>query len=264
MMSRLCALFVVILAHVQGHNYVQPQIVYQDGKLGERYEASTNASTEYHFVYRLQLGLLPPRTVSLRTEIDRFSRINPIRITVRQPETTLSWQLPLKRGDLSYTSMERTLCLLEGQPGQAAGQTFAGKYVQVTVVVSTLSSAGMKFELEMNEIDHFAVGTNSKHDVLQVGVTSPAVRFVRLNEATKDSLLQVRVTSKNDVCSMISIQPFQCPILDEEETVRSHGAFQTMLRLSAFNFQRRDYVGPEGVFIVFMVLEDDHLCGSSR
>ena len=105
-----------------------------------------------------------------------------------------------------------------------------------------MDSSGINFELQMDQISEFAVGVNSPNQVYVDNPGSPEVRFVSLDGAPKASLLQVKVTSSSDdVCGLISIQPYTCPVLDMEETVRSRGAYQTISRLAAFNFQRKTY-----------------------
>ena len=114
----------------------------------------------------------------------------------------------------------------------------------ITVVLSTSDPTGITFELQMDEIPEFEVGVNSPSQVYAVNPGSPEVRFVSLDGATDDSLLQVKVTSSSEaVCGLVSIQPYACPVFDMEETVRSQGAYQTISRLAAFNFQRKSFKG---------------------
>ena len=64
---------------------------------------------------------------------------------------------------------------------------------KVVVVLSTSSQNPIHFEIKMTKIKAFSVGMNEKHQVYDVGVGSPEIRFVKANEATKNSLLQVMV-----------------------------------------------------------------------
>ena len=73
-----------------------------------------------------------------------------------------------------------------------------------------------------------------------------------------DTLLNVRVSSEDSVCAIVSVQPFTCPVSDVEETVRNEGSFQTMLQVASFNIKRKKY--DLGAYVVFLVLEVDGLC----
>ncbi len=64
-----------------------------------------------------------------------------------------------------------------------------------------------------------------------------------------------------DVCALTSLQPFDCPVSDLEDTVRQDttGSYQTMLERSAFNVDRRKF--GDGALVVFVVTSTDEPCG---
>ena len=221
----------------------QLQVEETEAVLNHAYTNYSDWRREHHFVYKWSLrNIRPPRSVRIKTLLTTPPHLNllntdQLRVTVRQPlGRTLSWGLPLMTSDgVIYSDTEKTLCL-----NDADHDTVNLEDVQITVVVSTMSHNPLQFELKMTEVQQFSVGVNALNQVYNVKPGSPEVRFVALNGAPKDSLLQVKVTSGNDVCALISIQPFTCPVLDTEETVRSRGSYQTISHLAAFNFKRKD------------------------
>ena len=62
--------------------------------------------------------------------------------------------------------------------------------------------------------------------------------------------------SPEDVCSVVSVQPFDCPIHEDlggmgyQQSVK----YQTMLRSSSFMIRKKDY--PAGFFLVLKIQDD--------
>lgn len=157
---------------------------------------------------------------------------------------------------LRYKYVERTLCL-HGED-QLDLPAFAQ---EVTVIISTSSAREVPFSINLYDVHDFSTGLNKKARVDDVTVSSPVFRYVDLLHAEDNSLLNVRVDSTNeDICAIVSVQPFNCPVSDIEETIRNEGSFQTMLKIASFNIERNEY--GDGVYVVFAVLSDDALCGS--
>ena len=93
-----------------------------------------------------------------------------------------------------------------------------------------------------------------------MSVATPDFRFVNFEGAEiGEDLLQLKVSSEDDVCAVVSVQPFSCPVSDTEATIRDEGSFQTTLSVASF------VVDPEskrrkGVFVVFVVSANDKSC----
>ncbi len=69
--------------------------------------------------------------------------------------------------------------------------------------------------------------------------------------------------STDDVCAFVSVQPVSCPVSDTEAEIRgsSHGgSFQSMLNIASFNINK---FSGEGLYVVFVVLEEDICHGNS-
>ncbi len=166
----------------------------------------------------------------------------------------MNWLVPYVAGDIKYAFVERTLCLFD--------YDFRVRDQEVTVVLSTASGYPIDFAVTLYEIRHFDATLNKYSDVKGVSVSTPVYRYVDLTTSSEDHLLELRVESKTgDVCAITSLQPFQCPVSDLEETVRqdTDGSYQTMLQKSAFNVDRRKF--GDGALVVFIVTSSDEPCG---
>ncbi len=132
---------------------------------------------------------------------------------------------------------------------------------EVSVVISTSSKVPVSFKVYLYETTDFSTGINEYSRVNGVTVSSPEYRYVDFSRAEDNTLLNVKVESGDEsVCAIVSVQPHNCPVSDLEETVRNEGSFQTMLKIASFNIERKLY--GSGVYIVFLVLSDDSLCGN--
>ena len=170
-------------------------------------------------------------------------------ITVRQVDSgdDFTMHAPRLINNVTYTKVERTICITP---------TTTNDYI--TVVVSLLSSYPITFDLTLYEMTHFSTGLNSVEPVAGVGPTTPDYRFVNLLGVDEDSLLQVKVRSEEDVCALVSVQPTNCPVSDTEVNIEREGAFQSMLEIASFVFDRKG--GHDGVFVVFVVTENEAVC----
>lgn len=234
----------------------QRQVTIISAEVGTVYTNQTNHDSEIHYVYRLDLGNFPPRTVRIRAEVrSNISPDHPLRVTIRSDQGTTNWNVPLLANNVKINYIERTLCLLEDVGSSPDRQ-------EITVVLSTSSRNSVSFNLKLFEVEDFTTDLNQVSSLSNVDPATPVYRFVNLQPFEKTTLLRVKVTSENkDVCALISIQPYLCPVLDTERTVRFRGSYQSMLEISSFIIDPDDY--EHGVFIVFIIPESDDLCGIS-
>ncbi|XP_059098452.1 SID1 transmembrane family member 1-like [Tigriopus californicus] len=235
----------------------QRQVTIISAKVGTEYNNQSSHDSEAHFVYRLDLGNFPPRTVRIRAEVrPNISPDHPLRVTIRSNQGTTNWNVPLLVNSVKINYMERTLCLLDDVISSPDRQ-------EITVVVSTSSRNKVDFTLKLFEVEDFTTDMNQVSSLTGVDTATPVYRFVNLQPFEKTALLRVKVTSEDqDVCALISIQPYLCPVLDMERTVRFRGSYQSMLEISSFIIDPDEY--EHGVFIVFIIPETDELCGISQ
>ena len=139
----------------------------------------------------------------------------------------------------------------------------------ITVVVSTSVHSETHFSLQLVLVEEFQINLDDTPSLIQnISFSTPTIRYFGYNEDSHHDgdVLQVRVNSDDNICALISIQEFTCPVFDTINNVRTHGTYQTMLQSAAFNYDWPIYHHPNeneghGAYIIFMVLEDDLLCG---
>ncbi|TRY74666.1 hypothetical protein TCAL_00719 [Tigriopus californicus] len=214
----------------------QRQVTIISAKVGTEYNNQSSHDSEAHFVYRLDLGNFPPRTVRIRAEVrPNISPDHPLRVTIRSNQGTTNWNVPLLVNSVKINYMERTLCLLDDVISSPDRQ-------EITVVVSTSSRNKVDFTLKLFEVEDFTTDMNQVSSLTGVDTATPVYRFVNLQPFEKTALLRVKVTSEDqDVCALISIQPYLCPVLDMERTVRFRGSYQSMLEISSFIIDPDEY-----------------------
>ena len=172
-------------------------------------------------------------------------------VTVRQVDSgdDFTMHAPQIINNVTYSKVERTICI-------TPTTTNSNEYI--TIVVSLLSSYPITFDLTLFEMKDFSTSLNKMESVQDIGPTTPDYRFVNLLNVDEDSLLQIKVQSDEDICALVSVQPMTCPVSDTESNIRQEGAFQSMLGIASFVF---DHKGEEnGVFVVFVVTENDDIC----
>jgi len=138
------------------------------------------------------------------------------RVTVNYNDGSMSWLVPYKSEEgYRYAFVERTLCLFDYE-FEVHSQT-------VEVALSTASGHPIHFGVILYFVPDFAVQLGDTDYVRGVGVSTPQYRFVDLSRSDNDHLIQLKVESNDDdVCAIVSLQPFDCPASDTIETVGYH------------------------------------------
>ena len=121
-----------------------------------------------------------------------------------------------------------------------------------------------------NNVNLFQVAINAPEpvEVNYTTIYSPVFHYVDVNDEEdphKTGILEVKVDSPDeDICAVVSVQPYSCPIVEELGGLsggQQNVTFQTMLKSSAFIIRKSDYRA--GFFLVLKVLEDG-ICKSSN
>lgn len=68
----------------------------------------------------------------------------------------------------------------------------------------------------------------------------------------------VLIESDNDVCAIVSIQNYTCPVFDNEREILYDGYYLTMMRRGGITLNQNMY--PDGFYIVFIVKSSDEDC----
>ena len=70
----------------------------------------------------------------------------------------------------------------------------------------------------------------------------------------------IDVTSKDDLCAVVSVQSFDCPVYDVSEIGIRQGHYQTMSKRASFNVYLKDFSKRKEFLIVFLVQPTDVDC----
>ena len=215
-----------------------------EAEVNINYQNVISKHNEFHYVYNYQVPR--SKTLKLVTEIQPSNATadHPLRISVRFERGSQGWQIPFKEGTnkLDIYKVEKTLCLID-----VKGET------ELKVVISTSSLKDIHFEIKMEEVDDFFIGVNNQitHQVKDLSIGSTT--FKRVDLSSIKGLVQIKVTSEQDSCALVSVQPMQCPVAGTAEDVYGSGSWQSMLKLAAFTVHADDY--PDGFFLSFMTLK---------
>ncbi|XP_016370774.1 SID1 transmembrane family member 2-like [Sinocyclocheilus rhinocerous] len=149
-----------------------------------------------------------------------------------------------------YTQLGRTLCQ---PPTKAVAETQF-----FFVDVSTLSSAGVHYQLRVSRVDSFTLQTDKK---FSFNATPSQPQFFRYVFPEGVDTVIVKVNSqKNFPCSVMSIQDIQCPVYDLDNNVAFIGMYQTMTTTAAITVQRKDFPS-NSFYVVVVVKTEDEACG---
>uniref|UniRef100_A0A672M9N4 SID1 transmembrane family member 2 n=1 Tax=Sinocyclocheilus grahami TaxID=75366 RepID=A0A672M9N4_SINGR len=195
--------------------------------------------------------------VRVSVELLSESAPSPVLFVVRQKQAVLSFQVPLILRGLyqrkyQYTQLGRTLCQ---PPTKAVAETQF-----FFVDVSTLSSAGVQYQLRVSRVDRFTLQTDKK---FSFNATPSQPQFFRYVFPEGVDTVIVKVNSqKNFPCSVMSIQDIQCPVYDLDNNVAFIGMYQTMTTTAAITVQRKDFPS-NSFYVVVVVKTEDEACGGS-
>uniref|UniRef100_A0A673MFD9 SID1 transmembrane family member 2-like n=1 Tax=Sinocyclocheilus rhinocerous TaxID=307959 RepID=A0A673MFD9_9TELE len=197
------------------------------------------------------------QTEGVRVSVELLSESaqSPVLFVVRQKQAVLSFQVPLILRGLyqrkyQYTQLGRTLC----QPPTKAVAETQFFYVDV----STLSSAGIHYQLRVSRVDSFTLQTDKK---FSFNATPSQPQFFKYVFPEGVDTVIVKVNSqKNFPCSVMSIQDIQCPVYDLDNNVAFIGMYQTMTTTAAITVQRKDFPS-NSFYVVVVVKTEDEACG---
>ena len=214
------------------------------GEINTKYQNVISKYNEFHYVYQYPVN--KRKTLKLDTKIlPRYADVDhPLRISVRFERGSQGWQIPFKEGNnkLPIYQVEKTLCLIDVED-----------FTELTVVISTSSLNDIQFEVTMEEVDDFFIRVNNGliHQVKDLSIASTT--FKRVDLTSINGLVQIKVTSEQDSCGLVSVQPMMCPVAGTAADIYGSGSWQSMLKLAAFTVHADDY--PEGFFLSFLTLE---------
>uniref|UniRef100_A0A8C1JR68 SID1 transmembrane family member 2 n=1 Tax=Cyprinus carpio TaxID=7962 RepID=A0A8C1JR68_CYPCA len=222
-MLRFCPVLLVLMLPACGASVV----IQRDAQFDVTYDDTVTSDNQTIYSYNHTVS----RNKGVRVSVELLSESaqSPVLFVVRQKQAVLSFQVPLILRGLyqrkyQYTQVGRTLC----QPPTKAEAETQFFYVDV----STLSSAGVHYQLRVSRVDSFTLR------YLIHTTAAPHWDFFKYMFPDGVDTVIVKVNSqKNFPCSVMSIQDIQCPVYDLDNNVAFIGMYQTMTTTAAITVQ---------------------------
>ncbi|XP_052472639.1 SID1 transmembrane family member 2 isoform X4 [Carassius gibelio] len=247
---RFCPVLVLMLAVCGGNVVIQ-----RDAQFDMTYYDTVTSDNQTIYSYNHTVSRNKTEGVRVSVELLSESAQSPVLFVVRQKQAVLSFQVPLILRGLyqrkyPYTQVGRTLCQ---PPTKALAETQF-----FFVDVSTLSSAGIHYQLRVSRVDSFTLQTDKK---FSFNATPSQPQFFKYVFPDGVDTVIVKVNSqKNFPCSVMSIQDIQCPVYDLDNNVAFIGMYQTMTTTAAITVQRKDFPS-NSFYVVVVVKTEDEACG---
>ena len=274
-LERLCFIFLLWILLPSSSLSLETQV--KNGTLDAEYKGHINNSIEIvyqFFVTSADFHQDEGSHNALRAyaRSDDSDLDEPVTIVVKQKRGVLSWELPSVIGSEKYTFARRTLCPYEktktkGSRLRLVGGEKESEKELITISVSTASSKSVNFAIKLYIQSPFQLTMNQTYDlpnnytnIYEVLSPSSPIFYYFEFEETQDSAL-IKLTSADTLCMILSIQDASCPVLDLNRNVKFSGTYETIDKLGGIYFTKST-VTPKGVYIVFLVKDNDKTCHS--
>ncbi|XP_052754737.1 SID1 transmembrane family member 1-like [Galleria mellonella] len=221
----------------------------------QEYTYTVQYNTEYilEFVPSVEDGKWPSR---VWVSADGVDTSRPLLITYRQTAGAGTWQLPYYTGDELQYEFERSLCpddSVVGNSSYCGGEREARGEFSLHVVSACAAPVTVRLRARIARdwllpFDHSISFTAS--------LTAPQVHHYRFLE--EQGSVRLQITADDDVCAIVAVQNYSCPILEMVSDIEGSTVRMTMQRSGAVQVSRSKY--PLGFYVVVVVLETDIPC----
>uniref|UniRef100_A0A8C1N7A2 SID1 transmembrane family, member 2 n=1 Tax=Cyprinus carpio TaxID=7962 RepID=A0A8C1N7A2_CYPCA len=234
-MLRFCPVLLVLMLPACGASVV----IQRDAQFDVTYDDTVTSDNQTIYSYNHTVSRNKTEGVRVSVELLSESAQSPVLFVVRQKQAVLSFQVPLILRGLyqrkyQYTQVGRTLC----QPPTKALAETQFFYLDV----STLSSAGVHYQLRVSRVDSFTLQTDKKFS---------------FNATPSQPQRRSGVRVVISVCVSRSVQ---CPVYELDNNVAFIGMYQTMTTTAAITVQRKDFPS-NSFYVVVVVKTEDEACG---
>uniref|UniRef100_A0A8C1N828 SID1 transmembrane family, member 2 n=1 Tax=Cyprinus carpio TaxID=7962 RepID=A0A8C1N828_CYPCA len=236
-MLRFCPVLLVLMLPACGASVV----IQRDAQFDVTYDDTVTSDNQTIYSYNHTVSRNKTEGVRVSVELLSESAQSPVLFVVRQKQAVLSFQVPLILRGLEsssrkyqYTQVGRTLC----QPPTKALAETQFFYLDV----STLSSAGVHYQLRVSRVDSFTLQTDKKFS---------------FNATPSQPQRRSGVRVVISVCVSRSVQ---CPVYELDNNVAFIGMYQTMTTTAAITVQRKDFPS-NSFYVVVVVKTEDEACG---
>ncbi|CAH0714033.1 unnamed protein product, partial [Brenthis ino] len=181
----------------------------------------------------------------------------------------VTWQLPYEAGERVLYELERTLCPDDAPShgnitndcgmGHEGGEGAVGARGGWSLHVSTMCAAALTARVRVSRppVWHLPF---AQQVTVSANMSAPRVLHYRFAEG-QDSVRLV-VTSESELCAVLSVLDYVCPIAQTISALATGGQRLTMMRSGAVQLSRGEY--PHGFLAVAAVLPVQAACGSEE
>lgn len=207
---------------------------------------------------------VPPR---IELKCSECNEQNPVLVVVRQNKGVLSWELPIVMKSESYNETARTLCPYDiinstcssVLKTSCSSESRDNEDHSVTVSLSSSSEIDLMVTLKVELETDFVIELD-KNKTIQITPSKPRFYLYEFPTDKNVTSILLHVQSKDDICSIVSIQNISCPVFDLERNIQYEGLFQTVTRQGGMTITRDMF--PNGFYAVFVVGGEDDSCSS--
>ncbi|CAF0788193.1 unnamed protein product [Adineta ricciae] len=234
---------------------LNPDVLMRNCTIGELCVGSIN-STSIHY-FSLQYSFTPSTTVRVTTTMKYDIKQNsPILVVVRQFRGIVSWTLPYTFSNgMLYSSVARTLCIYN-EVNRTHPHTST-----VFIEISTSNMNLIDYSIQIDNVREYSLQEDVKTQ-FTVSPSMPVYYNYKFRPNIKNVFIEIQ--SKDDLCTSVSVQSFDCPVYDVNEIGIKQGHYQTMSKSASFNVYSDEFPNRDEFLIVFSVKPIDVDCLNSK
>ncbi|CAM4743433.1 unnamed protein product [Rotaria magnacalcarata] len=232
-----------------------PDVIIKNCTIGELC-ASTINSTTVHY-YSVQYNFNAKTAIRLTTTMNYSIQQNaPILVVVRQTLGVVSWTLPYAfPNGMLYTSVARILCAYN-ELNRNRSHTST-----IYIEISTSNSDLIDYSIQLDNSTEYSLETGVPRTV----TISPSMPiYYKFTFPPRINNIFIEVSSKDELCAVVSVQSFDCPVYDVGEIGFRQGHYQTMSKSASFNIYLNEFTKRNEFLIVFLVKPTDVDCLNSK
>ncbi|CAF0861033.1 unnamed protein product [Rotaria sp. Silwood1] len=258
MLSILIYIFLpVIITHGEHisinsiQSLINPDIELKNCTFGEICIGTINSSS-VHF-YSIEYLFDPTMAIRVITNMTyKIEQEAPLLIVIRQIRGVISWTLPYTFSNgMIYSSASRILCL------QNEINRTHSHMSRVFIEISTSNIDLIDYSLQLENITEFLLETGISRQFF----VSPAMPiYYKFTFPSNIENVFIDVRSTDQLCTIVSVQSFDCPVYDVSEIGMRQGHYQTMASIASFNVYASEFPKRNTFLLVFLVQSTDADC----
>ncbi|CAF0800479.1 unnamed protein product [Adineta ricciae] len=234
---------------------LNPDVLMRNCTIGELCTGSINSTTVHYF--SLQYSFTPSTTVRVTTSMKYdIKQDAPILVVVRQIRGIVSWTLPYAFSNgMLYSSVARILCIYN-EANRTRPHTGT-----VFIEISTSNMNLIDYSIQIDNVKEYSLQEGVKTQ-FTVSPSMPVYYSYKFPPHIKSVFIEIQ--SKDDLCTSVSVQSFDCPVYDVNEIGVKQGHYQTMSKSASFNVYSNEFPNRDEFLTVFSVKPVDVDCLNSK